>query len=60
LRGVEFKRSDAPRLTPSMHHALADVQLEHIAVVYPGAVRYPLSPQVEVVPLNQVGQGRLF
>ncbi|OIO61140.1 MAG: hypothetical protein COX57_01310 [Alphaproteobacteria bacterium CG_4_10_14_0_2_um_filter_63_37] len=60
LLGVEFKRSDAPRLTPSMHHALADVQLEHIAVVYPGAVRYPLSPQVEVVPLNQVGQGRLF
>jgi len=33
--GVECKRVDAPRLTPSMRIALEDLKLERIAVVYP-------------------------
>jgi predicted AAA+ superfamily ATPase len=50
--GVEFKRSDAPGLTPSMRVALNDLRLDKLYVVYPGNQRYALSEQVEVVPLS--------
>lgn len=49
--GVEIKRADAPRLTPSMRTALVDLQLDRLAVIYPGERRYALTEQVEVVPL---------
>jgi predicted AAA+ superfamily ATPase len=52
--GVEFKRADAPQLTPSMRIALADLALDSLFVVYPGARRYRLSERVEVVPLAAV------
>jgi hypothetical protein len=61
LLGVECKRADAPKLTPSMRIALEDLGLERLAVIYPGAKRYPLSAQVEVVPLATLAEpGRLF
>jgi uncharacterized protein len=50
--GVEFKRSDAPKLTRSMRVALDDLKLDRLYVVYPGPIRYRLSGQIEVVPLN--------
>ena len=49
--GVEVKRMDSPRLTPSMHVAMHDLQLDALYVVYPGTQRYRLSDAVEVVPL---------
>ncbi|MFH1026750.1 MAG: ATP-binding protein [Pseudomonadota bacterium] len=49
--GVEIKRADAPRLTPSMRTALEDLRLDRLMVIYPGERRYALSEQVEVVPL---------
>jgi hypothetical protein len=48
---------DAPRLTPSMQIALADLALDQIAVVYPGTNRYPLAERVNVVPLQDVVLG---
>jgi len=61
LFGVECKRVDAPRLTPSIRIALADLGLERVAVVYPGNRRYALSDRVEAVPLATLAQpGRLF
>lgn len=50
--GVEFKRSDAPKLTPSMRIAQQDLRLDAMYVVYPGVHRYRLAPDVEVVPLQ--------
>lgn len=50
--GVEFKRSDAPKLTPSMRIALDDLRLDALYVVYPGIHRYALAPRVEAVPLS--------
>ena len=50
--GVEIKRADAPRLTPSMRTALEDLRLDRLLVVYPGERRYPLAERVEVVPLQ--------
>ncbi len=49
--GVEFKRSDAPGLTPSMRIALTDLALQRLYVVYPGTRRYALADRVEAVPL---------
>jgi predicted AAA+ superfamily ATPase len=52
--GVECKRMDAPRLTPSMRMALADLKLDRLLVAYPGPTRYALARNVEVVPLSQL------
>jgi predicted AAA+ superfamily ATPase len=60
LLGVECKRADAPRMTPSMRIALEDLGLEHIAVVYPGLRRFPLADAVEAVPLREIWQGGVF
>ncbi len=49
--GVEVKFQDAPRVTPSMRIALADLRLHHLTVLYPGDQRYPLDPHITVVPL---------
>ena len=61
LYGIECKRGDAPRLTPSMRSALQDLGLKRIAVIYPGGKRYALSEQVEAVPLRELAnRGGLF
>lgn len=57
MLGVECKRMDAPRLTPSMRTALEDLYLEQIAVVYPGTKRYSLGERVAAVPLEAVAEG---
>jgi predicted AAA+ superfamily ATPase len=51
--GVEFKRVDAPSLTPSMRIAVNDLKLDALYVVYPGDRRYRLAEAVEVVPLAE-------
>lgn len=57
LLGVECKRADAPRMTPSIQIALDDLGLERLAVIYPGSKRYPLSERVETVPVAELGRG---
>lgn len=52
--GIEIKRADAPRLTPSMRTALTDLKLDRLLVVYPGERRYRLAEQVEVLPLAEL------
>lgn len=51
--GFEFKCTDAPRTTRSMHVAMEDLRLEHIWVVYPGEVRYPLTDTITALPLRE-------
>lgn len=61
LLGVECKRADVPRVTPSIRIALEDLGLERVAVLYPGARRFPLADRVEAVPLATLAQpGSLF
>jgi predicted AAA+ superfamily ATPase len=50
--GVEFKRVDAPSLTPSMRIAMSDLKLDGLYVVYPGYRRYTLAERIEAVPLH--------
>ncbi len=57
LFGVECKRTDKPRLTPSIRIALDDLKLKHVFVIYPGIQRFPLARQVEAVPLQALSKG---
>jgi predicted AAA+ superfamily ATPase len=57
LIGVECKRMDAPKLTPSMQIAMTDLKLDRIAVIYPGLKRYPLTDKIEAVPLRELSAG---
>jgi uncharacterized protein len=57
LLGVECKRMDAPRMTPSMCTALEELKLEQISVVYPGMKRYSLGERVAAVPSAAIVEG---
>jgi predicted AAA+ superfamily ATPase len=52
--GFEFKHSDAPEATKSMHTALQDLGLQHLWVIYPGSETYPLSDRITVLPISGV------
>jgi predicted AAA+ superfamily ATPase len=54
--GFECKRMDAPRLTPSMRFALADLDLDRLFVVYPGDKAYPLHDRIEVLPMARLAE----
>ena len=57
--GVEVKHADAPTLTPSMRIALADLHLDHLTVLYPGAKHYALADRVSVAPVAVLAEGRV-
>ena len=52
--GYEFKRTTAPRLTRSMHSALADLKLERLDVVHAGVHTFPLASQVRALALGRI------
>ncbi len=52
--GVECKRVDAPRATPSMHTALHDLELSGILVIYPGSLPYSLAEKIQAIPLSNL------
>ena len=53
--GFEFKCTDAPRTTKSMHVVMEDLGLEHLWVLYPGDRAYPLTDDITALPLKRVG-----
>ncbi len=52
--GIEFKYSDAPVMTKSLHVALADLELARAWIVYPGSESYAVHEKVEAVPLGKI------
>ena len=52
--GFEFKCTDTPRTTKSMHVVMQDLGLEHLWVVYPGNMEYPLTDRITALPLAGV------
>lgn len=52
--GFEFKRTTAPRLTPSMRTAMQDLRLSRLDVVYAGMETFPLAPRIRAVPAIRV------
>lgn len=57
LYGVECKRTDSPRITPSIQIALDDLKLKRVFVIYPGIQRFPMANKVEAVPLQTLSKG---
>lgn len=52
--GVECKRMDAPRATPSMLTALHDLDLSKLIVIYPGSLPYSLAEKIQAFPLSNL------
>jgi uncharacterized protein len=55
--GVECKRTDTPKLSPSIRHARVDLGLERVWIVYPGERRLTLADRVEALPLSALADG---
>jgi predicted AAA+ superfamily ATPase len=52
--GFEIKRTTAPRLTPSMRHALSDLGLTRLDVMHVGTETFPLAPSVRAVAAHRL------
>ena len=50
--GFEFKFSDSPTLTKSMHIACDNLKLDHLFIVYPGQREIPLRKNITVIGLE--------
>jgi len=59
--GFEIKYTDAPRTTKAMHVAIADLGLERLFAIYPGARRYELGERMTAMPISELAlvAGRL-
>jgi predicted AAA+ superfamily ATPase len=53
-RGFEIKRTVAPRVTPSMLSALADLRLESLDVVHAGTDTFPLGRGIRALALSRL------
>ena len=49
--GFEFKYTDAPKLTKSMHIACKDLCLDELIIIYPGDRPYSLTEKIRVTNL---------
>ena len=54
--GFEFKCTDAPRTTRSMHVVADDLGLAHLWVIYPGDLEYPLTDRITALPLAKAAK----
>ena len=52
--GMEFKYSEAPVATKSMHSALETLKLAHLWIVYPGNTQFPVHEKITVLPLQNI------
>ena len=52
--GVEVKFNEAPLVTRSMRIALQDLRLEHLWVLCPAPIGYPVDDRITVWPLRKI------
>jgi len=53
-QGFEVKFNEAPGISKSMRMTLHDLGLEHLWVIYPGEIRYPVDDKITVLPLSEI------
>ena len=53
-RGFEFKLTDSPRASASMHSALKDLKLDTLHVVHAGSHSYPMGERLHALALADV------
>lgn len=56
LFGIEIKRTDTPRITPSIKNAIHDLGLSHVFVIYGGDKAFSLAEKAEAIPLSYLAQ----
>jgi len=54
--GFEFKRTTAPRVTPSMRAAVADLGLERLDVIHAGDATFQLQKRIRAVAAARLSQ----
>ncbi len=52
--GVEFKRTEAPKVTKSMRIAMEDLRLDRLEVVHAGEATYPMAEGIRALALRDV------
>ena len=52
--GFEFKRTEAPAMTSSMHISLKDLKLDRLYVIHAGSEVFPISRKTLAVPLARI------
>jgi predicted AAA+ superfamily ATPase len=52
--GFEFKRTTAPKITPSMRTALSDLELSRLDVIHAGSETFPLAPRIRAVAATRI------
>jgi predicted AAA+ superfamily ATPase len=52
--GVECKRTDSPRLTPSIRIGMEDLELDRVWIIYSGEKRYHLAEGVDAIPASEL------
>ena len=54
--GFEIKHTSAPKLTPSMRHAVSDLKLDRLTVIHAGEHEFPLADRIDAAPFRQMLQ----
>jgi len=54
--GIDFKFSEAPKVTRPLYSAMEALQLDHLWLIYPGAHEYPGHERITVYPLKHLGE----
>ncbi len=52
--GFEIKRTSSPKITRSMHSAIADLKLEQLTIVHAGQYTFPLSETIRAVAFSRL------
>lgn len=52
--GAEVKYTQAPSITPSIQHALEELSLSHLWIIYPGKESYSLGKNITAIPLEEI------
>lgn len=54
--GFEFKYTDSPKATKSMHIALDNLKLDHLYIVFPGKLSFPVTESISAFGLDALRQ----
>ena len=53
-RGFEVKRTSSPQVTPSMRHAIEDLKLKRLDVIYAGDKSFPLDKKINAIGISRI------
>jgi uncharacterized protein len=54
--GIDFKFSEAPKVSKSVYSAMEALQLDHLWLIYPGAHEYRVHERITIYPLKHLGK----